>query len=174
MLKELESSVSKGQQKKTSRILNGIVERNDKSYLEPLSQMIKDPIEDGIIICDLVRAFFRLNRTSLSDCSTIFLMQGIDNVNVKEALLEVLGYDKMVPPIDDQKRIIEMFFNFGDGMDRRYFTDPRYGLAAACAGWEESVVREFLLHCKEFGDAPLKYVAENSLKKKYVKLRSHS
>jgi hypothetical protein len=174
MVEELQVSINKGHQKKVKTILQGIVERNDKSCLEFLSTLLGSDLQDGIIIADLTRAFFRLNRTDLSDCSTIYMLEYITNVNVQEALLEVLGYDRMIPPIEDQTKIIKKYFDFGKGMDMRYFSDPRYGLAAACAGWDENVVKEFLLHCKEIGDAPLKHVAENSLKRKYVKLRSHS
>jgi hypothetical protein len=172
MLENLESSIVKGHQKKVKSILRELIDAKDKSCTGHLFRLLNSNIKDGIIICDLARTFFRLNRESLSDCSTIFMFQDNENVNIIEALLEVLGYDKMIPSVEDQKRIIEKFFRFGDGMDMRYFSDPRYGLAAACAGWDNDVVREFLLYCKTVGDAPLKYVSENSLKRKYVRLRS--
>lgn len=55
----------------------------------------------------------------------------------------------------------------------RGFTDPRYGIAAACAGWKKELTEDFLKHCLDTADrdTPLKYVAKNSLKGKYVKLR---
>jgi hypothetical protein len=78
----------------------------------------------------------------------------------------------MIPEIVDQQKIIEIFFKFGDQTNYKYCSDPRYGLAAACAGWEPSIVESFLKYCLEINDAPLKYVAENSLKRKYVRLRA--
>ena len=72
----------------------------------------------------------------------------------------------MVPETIDQKKIIDIFFDFGSKTNLKYCTDPRYGLAAACAGWETSIVENFLKHCLEVDDAPLKYIAKKSLDKK--------
>ena len=174
MLKDLESAIIRCQHKKVKRIVQSIVEAKDKSYVNHFFELLSGEIYDGLIICDLTRALFRLNRTSLADCSTIFLFDKFSNINIHESLLEVLGYDKMIPSIDDQRKIIERYFHFGDGMDLRYFSDPRYGLAAACAGWDENIVKLFLLHCLDIDDAPLKYVSKNSIGRRYVKLRSHS
>ena len=107
----------------------------------------------------------------MSDCSPLYYLYDLDNVNLCEALLEVLGYDKMLPSKEDQVKIIEIFYHFGDNIDRRYFTDPRYGLAAACAGWDKSIAELFLNYCLTIPDAPLNHVAKNALIGKYVKLR---
>lgn len=173
ILQELDASIRRGHTKKVKKILQALVAQGDAQYTAHLRTLLTNELADGIMLCNLARAFFRLNRTSLSDCSTIFLLQDIPNLNVQEALLEVLGYDRMVPPVEVQQQLILLFFHFGDFLDLRYTTDPRYGLAAACAQWEESIVHRFLLHCLRVEDAPLRYVAENSLKRKYVKLRSH-
>lgn len=174
MLKDLESAIVRCHHKKVKRIVKSIVEANDKSYVNRFYELLSGDIQDGLIICDLTRALFKLNRTSLADCSTIFLFEDFSNMNIHASLLEVLGYDKMIPVLEDQQKIIERYFYFGDGIDLRYFSDPRYGLAAACAGWDEDTVKPFLLHCLDVDDAPLKYVSKNSIVRRYVKLRSLS
>ncbi|MBC6697721.1 hypothetical protein [Hymenobacter sp. BT190] len=173
MLEELDVSIRRGHTNKVKKILHALVAQGDAQHAAHLRPLLTSEVPDGIMLRNLARAFFRLNRTSLSDCSTLFLLQDIANINVQDALLEVVGYDRMVPPVEMQKRIILQFFHFGDFLDHRHTTDPRYGLAAACAQWEESIVHRFLLHCLRVDDAGLRYVAENSLNRKYVKLRSH-
>jgi hypothetical protein len=76
----------------------------------------------------------------------------------------------MLPDNEDIKTIIKSAWDFGISREKG-FVDPRYGLAAACAGWDKEIVRDFLNHCIATGDVPLKYVSENSLKGKYIKLR---
>ena len=85
-------------------------------------------------------------------------------------MLDAIGYDKMMPAMNDITQIINECWDFGRNREKGY-VDPRYGLAAACAGWKRELVTKFLNHCIETGDTPLKHVAENSLKGKYIKLR---
>lgn len=172
-IEDLKKAVLKGHAKKVKKMIQEVVANDDKSYFAPLLTLLRGPINDGNIKSYIAMAVFRLNRTSLTDCSTIYMLEDLDNVIIQESLLDVLGYDKMVPAVEDQRRLIEKFFHYGDGTDLRYFADPRYGLAAACAGWEEDLVKPFLHHCLQVGDAPLRYVAEHALKGKYVKLRAH-
>jgi len=174
MLQELDASIRRGHYKKVKKILQSLVEQGNVQHNAYLQKLLTSELPDGIMLSDLARAFFRLNRTSLSDCATIFLLQDIPSIPVQAALLEVLGYDRMVPPVEVQKQLILQFFHYGDFLDHRVSTDPRYGLAAACAHWDEGVVHRFLLHCLRVDDAPLRYVAEHSLKRKYAKLRSLS
>ncbi len=156
---------------KAKKILNEYLKDNNKEIVELIfSEISSDLIEDGLILKYATQTYFRLKRLSLSDVIPLFDIDSqIPNVN--ESLLEVLGYDKMIPTIEDQKKIIEKYFFYGDDMDLKYSSDPRYGLAAACAGWDKDLVRDFLEYCLTKDDAPLKYVAGNSLKRKYVKLR---
>lgn len=122
-------------------------------------------------LCNLTRAYIRLKRNDLSDLKPIFELLEYNNVNVYDAVSEVLGYDRMMPTNEEISLLIQIFWD-----KRAKFPmqtgDPRYGLAAACAGWKPEMVDDFLYHCLETGDPTVKYVAENSLKRKYVKLRS--
>lgn len=157
--------------KKVALYLKAQVVLKNKSILPTLLVIIKEKNVIGTILCDCARAYFRIKRENTHDCSPLFNLYDLNNVNLSEALLEVLGYDRMWPSEKDQAKIIEIFYHFGDNIDRRYFTDPRYGLAAACAGWNKTIATNFLNYCLNIPDAPLNYVARNSLMDKYVKLR---
>ncbi len=115
-------------------------------------------------------AFIRISRKNINDADVIVSLLDNPSSSVKEGALEALGYDKMIPDIDVQDIIITKCFTFGSNREKGYM-DPRYGLAAACAGWESEKTKEFLQDCLKSGDAPLEYVAKNSLKGKYVRLR---
>jgi len=115
-------------------------------------------------------AYIRLSRKNLQDASAVLKLLEHPGYSVKEGALEALAYDRMIPDRTSQAKIIEMCFDMGSNRERGY-TDPRYGLAAACAGWEPEVTERFLNHCIASDDAPLAHVAKNSLKGKYVRLR---
>ena len=88
-----------------------------------------------------------------------------------EGALEAIGHDKMKFDDETCRSLIERLWDFGSDRPKGY-TDPRYGLAAACAGWDKDVCHNFLRHCLEANDAPLcYYVSKNSLQGKFVKLR---
>ena len=168
---ELKKLLGGGNDKKVKKILSEYTESGKKEIADFLfSEIISDAINDGLILKYCIHAYVRLKRQYINDVSPLFEFNTtISNIN--ESLLEVLGYDKVVPNIEEQTKIIEKYFHFGDGIDYRYFSDPRYGLAAACAGWDKDLVKPFLEYCLTKPDAPLKYVAQNSLNGKYVKLR---
>jgi hypothetical protein len=126
---------------------------------------------DAATVASATSAYVRLKRKNLKDVSTILDLFKIDNVNVKIGALRPLGYDKMIPDLKYQEKIITECYSFGKGWEKEY-SDPRYSLAAACAGWEVKIVRAFLEDCLKTDDIPLNYVAKNSIKKKYVKLRT--
>lgn len=100
----------------------------------------------------------------------INFLKGDNDYNMYNGVLDSLGYDKIIPSIKDQSTIIELCWDAWKDRPKGC-TDPRYGLAAACAGWKFEKVISFLKHCLNSNDVPLMYVSENSLKGKYVKLR---
>jgi hypothetical protein len=116
-------------------------------------------------------AYIRIMRTDLEDALPVINLLKTGGYSVAEGALEALGYDKMIPPENQQAIILNLCWDFGETRDKKAYTDPRYGLAAACAGWHAPKAKEFLNHCLTSSDTPLKYIAENSLKGKYVKLR---
>jgi|688.fasta_scaffold750265_1 hypothetical protein len=170
-VQELEKCAKLDHHKKFKKIVIDSVASDDKSILETLYKIIKSINTNGLILAEATKAYVRLKRNDLNDCLPIFELWDIDNVTVQESLLDVLGYDRVVPSAVEQELIIIKYFKFGDNTDYRYFTDPRYGLAAACALWKQETVSAFLKKCITINDAPLKYVAENSLKGKTSKLR---
>lgn len=128
-------------------------------------------VDEGFFLNNSIKAYIRLNRTSINDVKDVInYLKNNNNYNIYNGVLNSLGYDKIIPSIKEQDIIIELCWDAGK--DRlKGCTDPRYGLAAACAGWKSDKVVPFLKHCMESNDVPLKYVSENSLKGKYVKLR---
>lgn len=141
-----------------------------KSGEDLVKKIYDEDIKDDIITMAATKAYVRIIQKDDNDVNEIMKALESKGDSAKEAVLEVLGYDKIVPTIEEQKKIIELSWDFG--IDRiEGYSDPRYGLAAACAGWTANNVDDFLRHCMLSDDEPLKYVASSSLKKKYVKLR---
>jgi|GEM_PF-2991031 len=136
-----------------------------------LKSVIFDNTSDySIIKKEAAKAWVRLTRKKLNDSDSIIQLLGIKDFVIVEAALEVLGYDKMIPDEVSQEIILKECWDFG--FDRpEGVVDPRYGLAAACAGWTSDIAKDFLSHCLKSDDVPLVYVAKKSLTGKYVKLR---
>lgn len=138
------------------------------SYIK--SNFIEGSEPHNLLAMVAATAFVRIQRCSLHDGSQVIELIRTGNYSVVEGALEALGYDYMIPSVEEQKFILDKCSEFGVNRPKGY-TDPRYGLAASCAKWEDKLVKGFLDNCILTGDAPLKYVAENSLNHKYVKLR---
>lgn len=115
-------------------------------------------------------ALVRIERKNLQDVSLVLDLIKDGRYSLVEGALDALGYDHMLPSIKDQSKIISSCKDFGSDRKKGY-TDPRYSLAAACAKWDADLVKPFLMDCITSNDAPLKYVAEKSLERKYIKLR---
>jgi hypothetical protein len=93
-----------------------------------------------------------------------------------DGALNPLAYDKMIPSNEEITELIKLAWNLHRHPNRlgkeRGYTDPRYGLAAACAGWNQKLTTPFLQYCLETAENdPIIRMAENSLKGKYSKLR---
>ncbi len=147
-------------------ITAGILQCNEFiPYLENICQ--KNEAHDMVTI-NTGCSYLRIVRNNLSDVSSIFKYSDGINYSLGKGFLFALGLDKMVPNIDDQEKLISIFYDFGQNRDPLY-SDPRYGLAVACAGWKSSKVEGFLNHCKKTGDKYLISVSESSLKGEYVK-----
>ena len=144
---------------------------NDYKKATPFLEQIAEINEEFDTITNVAgRALIRVKRKDKSDVSELLKRLSTMGYSLGYGMLDALGYDKMQPNNEDIKTIIDAVWDFGKNIGKG-FCDPRYGLVAACAGWEPSLVRDFLLHCIATGDVPVKYVAENSLKGKYVRLR---
>lgn len=115
-------------------------------------------------------ALVRVARTSLEDCEVIWEILNTSDHSINEGALEAIGYDRMIFGDQTCAALIERCWDLGKDRPRGY-TDPRYGLAAACAGWKADVSHAFLQHCLESDDVPLCYVAKRALRREYVKLR---
>lgn len=125
-----------------------------------------DKDEDIITTC-ATKAYIRLSRRHKHDVSNVIkVLQNSKSHSVKEGVFWSLGQDKIVPSIKEQKLLIEI----GKNLETNKLTgrvDLRQGLAAACAGWDDIIVKDFLEKCKNSSYMPLKFAAEQALKKKY-------
>lgn len=144
---------------------------NYQPLLEVLTPILHQKKEYDMVSMVASTAYVRLKRNDLHDGVPVLSLIKEDCYSITEGALEALGYDKMIPDEQTQDEIISKCWDFGKDRNKNAYTDPRYGLAAACAGWSSSQVDPFLEHCLQSGDVPLEYVAQNSLKRKYVKLR---
>lgn len=165
---ELEENGDKWQTK--VEILKTIGIRGCKSLYSYVDSVFLRNVEFDMVSMVSATTLVRLRRTSLNDAAEVIRLITTYNYSVKEGALEALGYDRMIPSRIDQEMIIEYCKFFGKGRPKGY-TDPRYGLAAACAGWDKSLVTDFLNLCIADGDAPLRYVAKKSLVGEYARLR---
>lgn len=114
--------------------------------------------------------YVRLKRQNSHDATPVIELLRMGNYAVTMGALDALGYDRMIPSDDHIAKIIELTtskqLTYPVGLG-----DPRYGLAAAAAGWNKSLVNAFLTDCTQANDARVRYVAEQALQNKYVKLR---
>ena len=142
------------------KTLGFVGDKNSKLYIK------ENYINKGFFLADSCAAFLRLDGV----ISNFIKIIDEQNDSKSEGVLEVLGYDKIIPTLEEQDIIISKCWNLGLNRQKG-LTDPRYGLAAACAGWKSKKTKSFLFHCLKSNDIPLIYVAENSLKGKHVRLR---
>ncbi len=148
---------------------------NHKTVLIEIEPIIRKNNPHDMITYASAQTFVRLKRQSLTDAVPVLELLKFGGLSVVDGCLNPLGYDKMQPSNNHIEELIKLCWNLHKHKDRigqeSGFCDPRYGLVAACAGWEKQLTKEFLEHCILTGDSPVKYVAEKSLKGKYVKLR---
>lgn len=144
----------------------------EKSCIPFIQEICDRNIEEDMITIVAAEEYIRLTRKDLTDVSQLLILLKTAHYSVLSGLLNALGYDKMLPDDNAVKEIIRIVEERLSNIQiTRGFVDPRYGLAAAAAGWKLELVKEFLEKCLQVDDEPLKYVASNSLKSKYVKLR---
>lgn len=117
--------------RKASSILESIAEKNE---------------EYDMVTISVGTALIRVKRLEKNDVSELLKRLKTMKYSLGYGMLDALGYDKMLPNNEDIKTIIKSTWDFGISREKG-FVDPRYGLAAACAGWDKEIVRDFLNHC---------------------------
>jgi hypothetical protein len=123
------------------------------------------------------QSYVRLKRDSITDSRPVIELLKFGGLSLVDGALNPLGYDKMAPPKEEVITLINLAWDLHKHKDRigneAGYSDPRYGLVAACAGWDKNLTQPFLAHCVLTAgiDSTLKNVAENAIKQKYVKLR---
>lgn len=146
-----------------------------KDALKEIEQIVRTNKPNDMITYAAAQTYVRLKRQSLTDVAPTLEILKFGGLSTVDGCLNPLSYDKMQPDENQIKELIKLSWDLHKHKDRLgqegNYCDPRYGLAAACAGWDRQLTKDFLEHCLETGDTPVKYVSENSLKGKYVKLR---
>jgi hypothetical protein len=148
-----------------------------KPALPDIESIVRLNKPHDMITYAAAQTYVRICRKSIHDAQPIIKLLKSGGLSLVDGALNPLAYDRMMPPSTEIKELIQLCWNLNEHPDRinyeRNYCDPRYGLAAACAGWNDEITRPFLIHCLNSAgnDVGLKYVAESSLKKKYPRLR---
>ncbi len=123
------------------------------------------------------QTYVRLKRKSIFDAQPILHLLKFGGLSLVDGALNPLSYDKMMPPEKEIIELLQLCWDLNKHKDRlgyeRNFSDPRYSLAAACAGWDKELTTAFLNHCIETAenDHTLMNIAKNSLKGIHSTLR---
>jgi hypothetical protein len=136
-------------------------------FLPILEQICKKNKAHDMITTGAGISYFRIKRKNLSDISPFSVFINSMNHSLACGFLYVLGFDKMIPTLDEQKIIIAKFSTLN--CDNEDDVSLLYFLATACAGWNVEIVQGFLIKCSETNNEALKFVANSSLKGEYVK-----
>ncbi len=148
-----------------------------KNALTEINQIVRANVPNDMITSAAAQSYVRLKRKSLNDATPTLELLKFGGLSIVDGCLNPLGYDRMKPDENQIKELIKLSWDLHKHKDRLGheggYCDPRYGIAAACAGWDKQLTKDFLEYCLTTanGDTPLEYVSENSLKGKYVKLR---
>jgi hypothetical protein len=146
-----------------------------KSALREIEPVVRINKPNDMVTYAAAQTFVRLKRQSLNDAAPSLELLQFGGLSTVDGCLNPLGYDKMHPVESQIRELIKLSWDMHRHKDRvgheGGYCDPRYGLAAACAGWDIELTKPFLEHCISTGDTPVKHVAENSLIGKYIKLR---
>lgn len=148
-----------------------------KPALTIISEIVHKNKSHDMITYAAAQSYVRLTRTSLSDISPITELLAFGGLSVVDGALSPLAYDKMTPTNNDILKLFKLCWNLHEHKDRVGFesgyTDPRYGLAAACTNWDKSITYEFLNHCINTAknDSSLLKAANTILQGKKLKLR---
>ena len=172
VVESFKNQLNKGQRSwETICVLIKCIGLNQYKAALPLIEGIVDLNEEhDAITIEAGLALIRLKRIDLSDVSEILKRLSTTKFSLAYGMFNALGYDKMQPCASDVKTIIDFAWDFGINEEKGY-GDPRYGLIAACAGWDKSLVKDFLYHILTTTDfTNIRYIAENSLIGKYVRL----
>lgn len=153
----------------------GIV--NYKAVLPNIEYIVKSNNPHSMVTFAAAQTYVRLNRNSINDAKPIIDLLKFGGLSLVDGALNPLAYDRMSPNNQEINELIKLGWNLHKHKDRigkeSGYCDPRYSLAAACAGWDKELTIEFLKHCLATAgkDTALRKVAENSLNQKYSKLR---
>lgn len=143
---------------------------NYSKAIKEVQEICEKNEPDSMVGIIAAEAYVRLKRKSINDVTPVIELLNYGHHSIMQGAYNALGYDKMLASDEEIIKLIKLSEKPASKVLPQ-FDDPRYGLAAAAAGWKKELVEEFLLDCLKSSNEPLKYVAANALKGKYVKLR---
>jgi hypothetical protein len=144
--------------------------------LQEIEEIVKINIPHDMITYAAAQTYVRLKRKSINDARPVIELVEFGSISIIKGATIVLAYDKMIPKQKEILKLIALCWNLHKHKDRVGFeygiTDPRYGMAVACAGWDKVLTTDFLLHCisTASNDTALINAAKKSLKEEYTKL----
>lgn len=155
-----------------------------KALLSDLEEIVNSNIPHDAITSAAATSYVQLKRESTNDAKPILDLLNFGSVSVISGALFALPIDRMVPPDNEIKSIINKCWDINKHPDRVGYEfgliDSRIYLALACADWNLSLTKDFLNHCIETAfdisrfDKPVQNtnliaVCTNSLKGKFSK-----
>lgn len=156
-----------------------------KPALNDIEKIVRKNIPHDTITRRAATAFVQLMRKSIYDAKPVLELLSFGSISVISAALQALAVDSMLPPDNEIKKIIKISWDINKHKDRigkEYgLEDPRKNLAAACAGWDITLTKDFLNHCietayninkfnKQIKNDNMIDVCQKALEGKYVKL----
>lgn len=156
-----------------------------KKALPDIEVIVKRNIPHDMITIRAATTFVQLKRKSIYDAKPVLKLLSFGSTSVIHGALEALARDRMLPSKNDIKKIIKICWDINKHKDRighEYgLMDPRHYLAVACAGWDKTLTKDFLMHCIETAydidtfNKPVKNhnliaVCQKALKREYAKL----
>ena len=148
-----------------------------KPALSSIENIIQLNAPHDMMTYAAAQTYVRLKRKSSNDAQPILYLLRFGGLSLVDGALNPLAYDKMMPPKEEIIELIQLSWDLHRHKDRigyeKNYCDPRYGIAAACAGWDKELTIDFLNHClaTAVDDPSLIAVAKKSIKGKYTTLR---
>lgn len=118
-----------------------------KNALTEIELIVRTNVPNDMITYAAAQSYVRLKRQSLTDASPTIEPLQIGRISTVDGCLNPLGYDKMQPDENQIKELIKLSWDLHKHNDRlgheEGYCDSRYGLAAACAGWNRQLTKDF-------------------------------
>jgi hypothetical protein len=138
-------------------------------FLNDLEYICQKKLSYDTLTIRASEAYVRLRRKDSTDVEVdLELFQG-GIFSIIAGVLNILGKDKIIPSIENQKRFIEIASKMDLSCFESGYHDPTIGLVIAAAQWDKTVVSGFLLEKSRSSWSAIAVAAEMALNGKYYK-----